>query len=557
MPSEFIHDHKRPTLKEEVIDVDKRILSLLLRRYNLISHMRGKRGHLVPNEEKTLREAWQAEAMRFSADPRLSSDLFSLLQDLRFYAKPKDGESHETKTSGFTLAPSQKAVDISVTIPFSFWHTHAYLTLAAFSGQPLTLTHTLLNDHERALLRILTDLGGRLSTHDDTISLAGGRPCETKDISLHLGGHFDTFALLAGQYLVRPSRVRFTAEGSLKTAQISAISHFLPTLGARMSFVVPKSSSFPIRLECSGDLKEQIVLPDNIPASFVRGLLLALPFAEKKHSVNLTAHPERASILEECLPILEECGATVYESAEGIIESVPGDLRIPETPHLPCEKSIACSLFAFPLLLTGKVSLKGMFPSDSLSRDALAVLLDLGLSVQETKEAIPPLVSAEVRKMPHEAICQHLPGHLLKDSSLAPILAGILAAMALSGKKTTVPGDLETAGGEFFSLLGLQITEEGILKPEEEDERKQTLWNAPSPFWALALAIAACGRKQQVLKLGNPGIITELWPRFWGVYNALPLVTAKKPEEAGETQPRRRRVLTNVDAVIPRMPDEE
>ena len=86
-------------------------------------------------------------------------------------------------------------------------------------------------------------------------------------------------------------------------------------------------------------------------------------------------------------------------------------------------------------------------------------------------------------------------------------------------------------------------------------------WNAPSPVWALALALAACARdtRNQGFRLGNPGIMTGLFPAFWTLYNALPEPAAKKPtgNEKTTAAPARRRIITTAVAVPPELKEEE
>ncbi len=69
-----------------------------------------------------------------------------------------------------------------------------------------------------------------------------------------------------------------------------------------------------------------------------------------------------------------------------------------------------------------------------------------------------------------------------------------------------------------------------------------TVWTAPSPAWAMAYALCAFEHKN--LKLANPGIMTDLYPKFWNMYNALPCPHQKKPvTEPQHEKPVRRRII--------------
>ena len=70
----------------------------------------------------------------------------------------------------------------------------------------------------------------------------------------------------------------------------------------------------------------------------------------------------------------------------------------------------------------------------------------------------------------------------------------------------------------------------------------------------MSLALAATQRKGEGFKLGNAGIITEIWPKFWAVYNDLQgsKMTAAKASQDTPQAPRRRRILTDALAEVPR-----
>ena len=86
------------------------------------------------------------------------------------------------------------------------------------------------------------------------------------------------------------------------------------------------------------------------------------------------------------------------------------------------------------------------------------------------------------------------------------------------------------------------------------------LYTSPDAPWAVALALAACARgKQEGFKLGNPGVLTELYPPFWVLYNNLPEphMTRENKEVPAEPVKSRRRVITSAVAVPPPLEDED
>ncbi|MBR4741905.1 MAG: hypothetical protein IK079_03270, partial [Desulfovibrio sp.] len=386
-PQKIRNQQKRPTLRQEVIDLDQQILGLLLKRYNLLQRMRGKRGFVLPVEEKQLRDAWQSEAIRYSSDPKLSSQLFSLLQDIQFYPKPNQDAKQSVGRTGFNLAPAQKPVDFSLILPKSHWHVATWLTLATFQGEELDIAHCLMHDAQNAYIRILNSLGAHISTKNDEIHVNKSPALTIDNLSLHVGNDLNNFYLLAAQCLVRPSQVRFTAEGRCKMTSLTAIAHFLPTLGARLSYVLPKSSSFPVRIESTGDLPPQITAPQNLPAGFIQSLLMALPFAEHSVELNFADHPLRDTILENSLDIFKQMDVQAAEISPYIFAVEPQKLQLPHPPHIPCDPNLALFLLTIPLFLGGKATFFGRGLFNEKTQDPLALLQDLGLEIKEEGES--------------------------------------------------------------------------------------------------------------------------------------------------------------------------
>ena len=169
-------------------------------------------------------------------------------------------------------------------------------------------------------------------------------------------------------------------------------------------------------------------------------------------------------------------------------------------------------------------------------------------------------------------------------ASWRPLAVALGAMTALRGGRAVLPAGLEAEENVVESYLhaaGLALDAEGCLvawKPgddmeeaEEQDEEGRPVrkprpalqargWNAPDAPWAVALALAACARgKQEGFKLGNPGVLTELYPPFWVLYNNLPEphMTRENKEVPAEPVKSRRRVITSAVAVPPLLEDDD
>ena len=324
---------QRRPLRETVCEIDRDILRLLLRRHNIITRMRGDKSRLDSAEEKMLRESWEGAVARISRDARLSGHFFSLMQEVEFLPRPMgeklvdnadgaenaggpDGAAttaHEgpDKRVAFNLAPPAKPVRLRMHAPLACRATRAWLMLAAATGQPTRLSPCLMNDPIVDCVKMLIQVGASLTREDDGVTARPAVPLAAPDKVFYVGDSAWNFYLLLGHYLGRPSRAKFMGESSLKLADLSAVRHFLPTMGARLVHVVPKSDGLPARLECSGIIPDAVVMPADTPAELAEGILLAAPGYEQSLKMDLTNHPAQKTILARTLPILRAAGAEV------------------------------------------------------------------------------------------------------------------------------------------------------------------------------------------------------------------------------------------------------
>ncbi|MDR2850526.1 MAG: 3-phosphoshikimate 1-carboxyvinyltransferase [Desulfovibrio sp.] len=544
----------RRLLRDVVCDLDKDILKLLLRRYNLVRRMYNTKGFLDLKDEKILRASWQTAVARVSKDFRLAGNLFALLQDITFLPRPApspegsgpdgDGQTDSARRehvlrSAFNLAPPQKPVRLHMAAPFACRATRAYLMLAAATGQAVRISPCLMNDPIVDFVKALNQAGASLTRENEGVFSRESAPLGVPDKVLHVGDSAWNFFLLLAHYLGRPSRVKFTGETALKMTDFSITRLFLPLLGARLVSVVPKSEGLPVRLECSGMFPESVSLPADLPAEFAQALLLAAPLYAKPLSADFGLHPQRDGIFARTLPLLSFLGARHMVDG-ATVHITPGPLSLPAQPDLPLEPELANFFLALPLALGGEARLAGFWPHWSGADSGVRILQGIGLELREENgevraRAVTPLRAACLSTLPAD-----LPPEWF------PLPAALAACAALRGGEALLPKLFcynEEVDG-FLRALGLEMSVDGHVFKAESCEH--TVWNAPTPVWALAFALAACAKPHR--KLGNPGCVTELYPAFWSLYNALPdpaekVVREEKSRESA-VKPVKRRIKT-------------
>ncbi|WP_165175156.1 3-phosphoshikimate 1-carboxyvinyltransferase [Desulfovibrio sp. ZJ369] len=556
------HDTRpRRALRDVVSDIDRDILKLLLRRRNLLTRMYNSKGFLEPSEEKILRKSWEAAVSRVSRDARLSGRFFSLMQEVEFLPRPGAGQEDQDapdrgadRRTAFNLAPPARPVRLLMPAPLACRATRAWLMLAAATGQGLRLAPCLMNDPIVDCVKMLNQLGAGLNREEDGVTAHETAPVGAPDKVLYAGDSAWNFFLLLGHYLGRPSRAKISGESALKLADFSSTRRFLPALGARLVHVVPKSNGLPARLECSGILPDTATLPADVPAELAEGILLAAPLYERALTLDLAAHPLQKLILARTLPILRAAGAdVVVENAR--VRVAPSPLRLPPQPELPLEPELAVFLLALPLALGGEARLAGIWPQWPGALAGWDLLQALGLDLRQAGGEIRARAATPLKDFPAQALAA------LSDfpADWTPLPLALAACAALRGGEAVLPPLPSAADTDevasFLHAVGLESDAEGKLCKSSQ-EGIASAWNAPTPTWALGLALAACARPH--LKLGNPGIMTALYPAFWSLYNGLPEPSLRRAAvEESVIAPARRRILTTSVAVPPAIRDED
>ncbi len=296
-----------------------------------------------------------------------------------------------------------------------------------------------------------------------------------------------------------------------------------------------------------------VSLSADVPAAFVEGLMLAAPGYEKPLAIDMAAHPDREKILARMLPVLTAVKADVRVE-ETVVCIHPSLLQLPSCPEVEMEAELAVFLLTLPLLLGGEVHLAGRFPERYEARSALDVLLNCGLHLHIGDMEITAESKIPLKKMQQLRVPSSL------SVSWSPLLVALAACGALCAGEMAMPdlpdGTESSLVESFFHAVGVETDVQGTLCKISQDV-SCPIWNAPDPVWAMALALVACVRSH--LKLGNPSVMTALYPAFWALYNGLPEPKIGSMASCPEATPvpSRRRIITDAVALVPPEPREE
>lgn len=534
-------------LVAELIDLDRDIMKLMVRRAKLVGKLRGGREHAATpaaaKAEKDVRTAWEKNAASFSRDEKFARQLFTLLQEVRV-----DSLADSATRNAFNLAPPRRPVAVNLPGPRSVTATRMLATLAAWFGDGLVLDNILLNDPLMDTAKALNSAGARFSwavgarAGEGTLRHAatGVGISLATDKALFIGEDILTMYLMAFLAAARTGKARFTGGSGLKMADLTPLRRFLPELGARLAHSVPKSNGLPGSVEASGLIPESIVLPADLPREGVMALLCAAAAWRKKVSIDCAALPLPlfTSAFAECLPVLRACSVT--DGMRGTVITIDATgATVPEDAVCPLDPALSGYLLALPAFAGGVVSLSGAWETAlPLSSPVEDILSRGGLAVRVDGEGVHASV-CDGESAPYTAM------DLTETDAVLVPLGVALAARRAWRKKAESPMPLlpESLDPEivegFCAHLGLACRGGMLIpRPGGRDPGDKSSWTSPAPEWAFAYAL--CAYDCQNILLTNPSVVASLMPSFWPLYNALPDPSeAKKVPEKEEKQRRR------------------
>ncbi|OBQ56258.1 3-phosphoshikimate 1-carboxyvinyltransferase [Halodesulfovibrio spirochaetisodalis] len=531
---------KNMTLVEEISELDLELLKLLARRSKLLKKTRRRKkegaGTDSISNEKRIRLAWEESACKFSRDPRLAHQMFTLIQDIEFISRD-DAEDH----TGFGLAPNTQPVNVDIAGPAALAPTQIWIALAAANGVECNLTGISTAHPVSDIVKAFNQAGARLSWKGNDLFCKEAKALDFADKVIFAGNSEFNVYLLALQAAAKHGTMKLTGGSALKDADISAFRNFLTQLGARIAHVVPRSNGLPVRLECSGLIPETVAIPDTLSEEAVIATLVAATTWGTNVAIDLSQNDAAANALGIVTPIFESAG--IEYTVEGTTCTILADEPdFPVYPAITMDPTICASLLAYPAFTGGKVTLRGTWPAETSEADSVIALLK---SVGLTVAVRPDSITAAKPERGHSTDQVDMQGLPASYFPLAMALTCIKAAA------TKEPVELPAAPAgtsieviESFAAQANMLLDDNKVHPNA-DIPHATVWTSPDAFWTMALGQLAFINRP--LQLANPGSITDLMPTFWMFYNTLPEPTmVRKPrEEQSGDKPKRRRVFAD------------
>jgi len=532
---------------QEVMDLDKGIIKLIAKRARFLEKLiTGKK--LDSATEKNIRIEWEANAAKFCRNPKVSRELFVLVQSVEAISE------NDADQPFFNLSPAPKPVQVELPAPASSRIARYYLTLAGASGLVTSMKQIPITDTIVDGIKSLNYMGGNLRYENDgTVTSLEGRGLESGgDKVVHVGKDALNLWLTLALSIGLPYHLKITGENDLLSIDFTPISHFLPSLGARLVQVIPSQDGLPIRIESSGVLPEEIMIPADLPRDFVFALLLAAPFWESNIRFNMQDY---FAMLEEN-PLLQREWDIFFEEVDDVLKACSMSVRLEDKVFI-CEKSkptleeeilvpsdaeICASFFLLPAFTSGYVQLTGVWQDRGQQRMLKEIMSFTGLewtvienSARSTGISDAPINLPENGEIPHCPVAMSTVLYALASQKGTEL--NISEYAEFEAQKDIITG--------FLSHIGF---DENVQKIDAET----SAWLAPSAAWAVAFSLGAYIRPR--IKLVNPNILNDYYPFYWRMYNTLPNPELRKPERKHEQNTRRRVIAQGVYADVADIP---
>lgn len=538
--------YNRMSLGDEIAGLDAKLVAMLAERTRLLAKSAAGRlargGRAVdPEQERSLRLAWDEAAGRNHLDKALLRRVFTMLNGLAYQAAERPGKPG----AEFLLRPRVLPAAVDARGLASQRHAAFLLALAGATGQPVTLGPLAVADPLAELVKAFNQAGAKLSWDADQL-VAGSHGALTCDGStIFVGDAPLTLYILLALALPNAGRVSFTGGVDLKLLDLSPLMPYLTALGARLAIITPNTRGLPARLESGERMATSLALGADCPPDFAAALALAAWSYPEGLTLEFSPGSAVAEALSPVATVLRQCGVPCRLQTNRL--TVPhAEPKVPAQPELPLDPWMAATLLAVPRICGGRVRLAGRLPEDmAAGRELPDLLAATGVQLAEEGGALV----ATAGEWP--AVLELSPSPLAGLEFLALALATACpqdAALRLAGSDTEAGADVLARVEEFLRAVGKPYDVDGpVLRLQSGFTKEYNPLLAETPRHALALALVSFARPGLILD--NPGVLTTLWPGFWPLYNRLAApvehLTSKKdtPDDEPKSGTKRRIII--------------
>ncbi len=527
--------------------LDSKILELIKKRAeayaNLLEKKKKKDEPVTDSEfEANMWKVWSNFALDTGLNQRTLRTIYNLLNSLSYEFVKKEEEKI------FSIKSKAKNVNIDLPGPLDVLITKLALYFSYVHNIALKLKHVVLTDSIYDFLKASKVAGGAFSWDKETIFREVSSKINFDKKSIYIGDDLLNLYFFLFASVINPTICKFTGDGILKTINLKNIFSVFEQMGARIAPLIPGSLSLPIRIEATGAINDQIILPQEIEDEAIAALLLTLPkFKLPKITVITKKDIKDSPIVQRVFYIFKKA-AINYEHLDNKIVIHSSTISFNGIEHL-VDPELTSYLLAFPIILGGQLQITGIFPE--FFNDAKLFMEILRLETNDIITDAHQIRLKTKHNKKHDVVFD-----VKENGQLLPLALGFIFSNK-SGTILNIPDEeidfLEGFLKKF--LVSFHIQDKKLFIPDTKNfSTTQVKFHAPHPRWSICASLISTQGVEFILE--NPGEITKLWPPYWTYFKSLPIINynkltmEKKKGDTDDTKKIRRRILVSENKKI-------
>ncbi|MBE5921602.1 MAG: tRNA preQ1(34) S-adenosylmethionine ribosyltransferase-isomerase QueA [Lachnospiraceae bacterium] len=302
--------------------------------------------------------------------------------DAMFITNDTEGE--------YNVAPLDKSVDATVTVPGSKSMTNRALLMAALSAGEAKLKGVLFSDDSRYFLSSLCSLGFSVEENEETkeVILQGcGGVLPQKEGEIYVGSAGTAARFLTAMLALSEGHFTIQASEQMKKRPMKPLFEALEALGAEFTYL-EQPWHLPVEVIGNPQACGTVQLDISESTQFLSALLMTAPMLVNGLKIQITSKKKIGSYIKITMKMMEQFGVNVDFENDAYEVKCDSVYRCDEYQIEP-DVSAACYFYALAQLTGGKVIVSNVH-FDSMQGDMkfLGVLKEMGAEVVATDAGI-------------------------------------------------------------------------------------------------------------------------------------------------------------------------
>ncbi|WP_035804570.1 3-phosphoshikimate 1-carboxyvinyltransferase [Kitasatospora mediocidica] len=325
-----------------------------------------------------------------------------------------------------TLRPNRQPLRGELLVPPSKYHAHRALILASLAEGTSRITGVSDARHVRYTVRLLRDLGTRISVEGDTYVVRGG-PYRRRRESVTAGSSGTTLYFMLGLAALADSPLTVTGQKYFQRRPVGPLLDALRELGVDLDSA---DGCPPVRVRPGRPAGGRVVIPGTL-SQWVSGLILLAPFATGPTVVEVAGELNERPYVELTVAMMRRFGLRVEVSDDWRrFDIEPGQHAVPAELTLPPDLGSAAFGIAAAALHPADVLLRGVTRLDGGELDHpeaafLDVVRRMGVPMELDEQAGGLRIRHDgVRLRATTVDCREIPDMLPVLSVLAAVAQG-------------------------------------------------------------------------------------------------------------------------------------